>query len=256
MTLYLGKKAVGVTKIVKKEVNKTKFGVTIDDWLGDVDENGNYVPPQHDEVITLDFSSIKTIPEYSMRQALISFEGKCFLDFSGLETIQKDGMEWFASAGSIHGAQSQIVGVNFSSLKRIESSGMYGFLYAQAGWLDANTVLDFNSLEYIGYSGMWNAFRGGHPIIGVLFNNLKEIGSQGLYGTFDGCSKLQTISFPSLISVQTNSFGTTSVNTQTFRQCTALTEIHFRADMQAAIEATNGYSNKWGATNATIYFDL
>lgn len=33
-------------------------------------------------------------------------------------------------------------------------------------------------------------------------------------------------------------------------------EIHFAASNQAAIEATAGYDTKWGATNATIYFDL
>ena len=29
-----------------------------------------------------------------------------------------------------------------------------------------------------------------------------------------------------------------------------------RADAQSAIEAQSGYSSKFGATNATIYFDL
>jgi hypothetical protein len=41
-----------------------------------------------------------------------------------------------------------------------------------------------------------------------------------------------------------------------FQYCTGITEIHFRADAQATIEATSGYSDKFGATNATIYFDL
>lgn len=40
MTVYLGDKAVGVNTVVEKEVAKTKFGVSIDNLLGDVDENG------------------------------------------------------------------------------------------------------------------------------------------------------------------------------------------------------------------------
>lgn len=34
------------------------------------------------------------------------------------------------------------------------------------------------------------------------------------------------------------------------------TEIHFGAKNQAAIEACEGYDKKWGATNATFFFDL
>ena len=36
----------------------------------------------------------------------------------------------------------------------------------------------------------------------------------------------------------------------------SLTEIHFPAAIKSKIEALTGYSDKWGATNATIYFDL
>lgn len=67
-------------------------------------------------------------------------------------------------------------------------------------------------------------------------------------GAFYGCSSLPSISFPNVTRF--------NMATSTFYGCTALTEIHFRADMQATVEALSGYSSKWGATNATIYFDL
>jgi hypothetical protein len=79
---------------------------------------------------------------------------------------------------------------------------------------------------------------------------LQSVNTYGLQNTFYRCTKLTTMSFPSLTSVQSSSFNST------FNDCTALTEIHFRADMQATIEAMSGYSSKFGATNATIYFDL
>lgn len=72
---------------------------------------------------------------------------------------------------------------------------------------------------------------------------------------FYNCKKLTTISFPALTDVQTNIFGAASYNAA-FSGCSELVEIHFRADMQATIEAMSQYANKWGATNATIYFDL
>ena len=43
-----------------------------------------------------------------------------------------------------------------------------------------------------------------------------------------------------------------------FYNCSSLTELHFGAANQAAIEASPGYSTAWGrgAGNVTIYFDL
>lgn len=41
-----------------------------------------------------------------------------------------------------------------------------------------------------------------------------------------------------------------------FYSCSALTEIHFGAENQSAIESSTGYSTKWGRSSATIYFDL
>jgi hypothetical protein len=76
-----------------------------------------------------------------------------------------------------------------------------------------------------------------------------------MVSTFSNCIGLTTISFPSLTDVDKNGFGA-SASSGAFNKCTALTEIHFRADMQAAIEAMSNYATKWGATNATIYFDL
>ena len=65
---------------------------------------------------------------------------------------------------------------------------------------------------------------------------------------FYKCTALTTFSLPSATKIK--------LTTSTFSGCTALTEIHFRADMQATVEALSGYASKWGATNATIYFDL
>lgn len=68
-------------------------------------------------------------------------------------------------------------------------------------------------------------------------------------------STVKKVYFPALTTVDTGVFGSSSSN-GAFGSCSQLTEIHFRADAQATIEAMSGYANKWGATNATIYFDL
>ena len=63
---------------------------------------------------------------------------------------------------------------------------------------------------------------------------------------FRGCSALTEVSLP----------AATSIGGNAFYSCSALTSIHFAAANQATIEALSSYSSKWGATNATIYFDL
>lgn len=89
----------------------------------------------------------------------------------------------------------------------------------------------------------------------IDLSSLTSIGTNGLNYVFSNCTGLTKISFPALTSVTTNCFGG-SASTSAFYRCTTLTEIHFRADMQETIEAMSNYSNKWGATDATIYFDL
>lgn len=85
---------------------------------------------------------------------------------------------------------------------------------------------------------------------------------------FSGCSALTSISIPEATAINLYSFQNctalttinlpkiTMINSNAFSGCTALTEIHFAAANQSVIEANQDYSNKWGATNATIYFDL
>jgi hypothetical protein len=58
------------------------------------------------------------------------------------------------------------------------------------------------------------------------------------------------MSFPKLQEIDSSALN------KMFSSCNNLAEIHFRADMQTTVEALNGYSSKFGATNATIYFDL
>lgn len=62
---------------------------------------------------------------------------------------------------------------------------------------------------------------------------------------FQGCSKLTSIDLPECVNVEINAFYNSG-----------LTEVHFATANQTTIEALVGYSSKFGATDATIYFDL
>ena len=66
------------------------------------------------------------------------------------------------------------------------------------------------------------------------------------YSAFDNCRSLTLINLPNVTTVGDNAFTA----------CNSLTEIHFAVKNKEAIEALSDYSDKFGATNATIYFDI
>lgn len=265
MVVYLGNKPVGVTKIVKKEVAKAKYGVSIDNLLGDVDANGVLQSPSVPfevkavgvkvigayamqykfrgltNVTSADFSSVETIETYGFYQA-VQGSGVVSVDFSNLKVV---------SARGLYGAfsDSAVETANFSNLETISEYGCYEMLRSTQ-----LKTIDLHNLVSVSSNGLYNAFHSS-KLESIDFSALTTLGSSALYGAFNS-SNLKSISFPALTSVQSNSFGTSTSSSQAFRNCTELTEIHFRADMQATIEAMTGYSDKWGATNATIYFDL
>ena len=73
-------------------------------------------------------------------------------------------------------------------------------------------------------------------------NALTTVGNDA----FNGCELLTSINLPNV----------TTVGYDAFSNCSSLKEIHFATKNKEAIEALSGYSDKFGATNATIYFDI
>lgn len=94
------------------------------------------------------------------------------------------------------------------------------------------------------------AFSGNSDITSLSFPSLTDI-SGNCARMFWGCSSLQSVHFPSLTTiVEQHSF------TNIFLGCNNLTEIHFKTSIKSIIEGLDGYSEKFGAINATIYFNL
>ena len=107
--------------------------------------------------------------------------------------------------------------------------------------------VDMHSLVVGGW--MSYMFDGCTSLTTVNLNSLQTAST--MQRCFINCTSLQSISFPSLIRTATiYDFG------ELFYGCYNLTDIHFRADAQSMVEGLDGYSDKFGATNATIYFDL
>ena len=196
----------------------TQFGLTAEQMLGTLDGEGNLTIP--------------TLPS---------------ITFTGLVGIPNNRYYYkFYYRNFEKGAV-----VSFPDLTNIATSGMYRCF----SYCTSLTSVDLSALTIVYSSGLQDCFSNCTSLTSVDLSALTTVGNRGLDSCFNYCTSLANISFPSLTSVQTNSFGNTS-HAYCFRDCTALTEIHFRADAQTAIEAMTGYADKWGASGATIYFSL
>lgn len=220
----------------------TKFGASVDTWIGDVDENG--VLQKITWTGDLNFSGVKEIGTYALQYAFYNRTGITNVDLSSVESVSEYGLYY-----AFYGSSVQSVG--FSSLESVDAYGMYN---AFNGALGLVGHLDLSALKTVGYIGLNYAFRE-TGITSVDFSSLESVGVQGTQAMFYNGKINTPVYFPKLTTVSPTSFASSTTNGM-FRNCTGLTEIHFRADMQATIEAMTGYSNKWGATNASIIFDL
>lgn len=137
--------------------------------------------------------------------------------------------------------------IYFPELVTVGDNSFYDTFQSAGGVVPVDTV-SFPKLTTINYRGFSLIFEGTKFASGttITFPSLTTI-DFGLYNTFNNCTGLTSISFPKLTSVNSlaGSFASSGI-----------TEIHFRQDMQSTIEALTGYSSKFGASNATVYFDL
>ena len=268
--LYIGD-SQGTPAIIKiEEVPKKKFGVSIDTFIGDVDENGTLLATTwtgalnfagvtkiaNDSlkyafygrlgITSVDLSSLQSVGVYGLGSAFYGCTGITSIDLSSLQSMKDYGL-----SSAFRGCTGITTSIDLSSL---QSVGVYGL---SSAFQDCKgiTSVDLSSSQSVDIYGLSSAFQDCKGITSVDLSSLQSVETYGLSSAFQDCKGITSISFPSLTSVYSNSFGNISF-TGAFRNCTALTKIHFRADMQATIEAMSQYADKWGANNATIYFDL
>jgi len=79
--------------------------------------------------------------------------------------------------------------------------------------------------------------------------------SNAANGHFNNCNALNKVYLPKFNRDNSATSGTT-YSRYLFNNCGGITELHFGIENQTAVEAMSGYSYKFGATNATLYFDM
>ena len=184
---------------------------------------------------SVDLSSLTTTNDLNvMASTFANCTGLTSLNLSGLTTV-KGGL------GSICSDCTKLSSVNFNNLQTIGENNNNG-----------------------GYGHFSQSFKNCNLLTSITFPNLKSIyctGTSTSNGTFANNNKVQKMYFPKLSTITYGSGASSSyqnASKNVFYGCSSLTELHFAATNQSAIQASAGYSTAWGrgAGNVTIYFDL
>jgi hypothetical protein len=260
-------KTVAPAILVEKEIVKKKFGASIDDMLGDEPTNGYYSAPS--EPFTVDMSKIKGMNGIGMPYLFYYKNVVGTIDLRNYELqVQRTSLQATFAYTKVETVYLPLKGdPTFTPYldSTFEGCSQLTTVYIQGtdiSGIDFNntfsncsaltTIVGLEDVKKIG--SIYGAFSYS-GLSGVLrFNSLEEI--------TDDCSNafsytdITAVYFPKLTTLgSTSALGSASY-VGIFNGCSALTEIHFRADMQSQIESQKAYSRKFGATSSTIYFDL
>ena len=217
-------------------------------------------------ITSVDLSSLTTISgSQAMLNAFNNCTGLTSVDLSSLTTISGSQAmnQAFLSCTGLTGA------LDLSSLTTVSGDRALGSAFNGCKNI---TSVDLSNLTTVGanssaanYGHFSQCFMRCNNLTSITFPKLEKIyctgSSVGSNGSFANNDKVQKMYFPKLDTITYGS-GANSSNRyackNVFYGCSALTELHFAAANQAAIEASPGYSTAWGrgAGNVTIYFDL
>ena len=203
---------------ISETVSKVKYGASIDLLLGNINENGELqrVTEQFDLV----FDGVKTIKDTTaLRFRFSGTPNLRYVCMPDLETLT-------ASNAMAYTFQN-------SSCQRFYCPK----LQTINGTTTMHSLFQGGKIEYFDMSALKTA--NGTLSLGNVFNN----------------NPLKSAYFYSLTTISAKALGY-KTGSAIFQNCKSMEEIHFRMDAQAAVESSESYSFKFGATNATIYFDL
>lgn len=238
------------------------------------------------------FSSLKTVPKEGFVNAFINCKISAF-DFSSVTTVEKSGFNSACQHATftetdisfpaltvendgLYGsfAYSNITKLSFPSLVQISGSMTriasettlseveFPNLTIISGEMDSAfsstllTTLSFPKLKTITDDAkMQGIVLNCQNLTQLHFPVLESLGS--LKDAFGKCPLLTSLSFPKLTKITAQNAFEISSSYPSYATNT-ITELHFGAANQAAIEASPGYATLWGigAGKATVYFDL
>ena len=264
----------------------TKYGISIDDLLGEVNSSGQLQHPDGGDV-DLVISGFTSVANYVLNYKFARSNAIKSVVFTDLQ--HADGTSCldrafnnctnlisasFPSLVSANGqtafsycfqGDTKLVSASFPLLEEATQSNAFQYLFGGCTLLES---IDFSSLRVVGnssatgttYRQFYYAFQNCNKMTSITFPALEEVwcnGTAANMGTFSYNAKVTKFYFPKLHTIsKTASYGDTTGANNIFSSCNALTEIHFASANRTAIESSTGYATKWGRSSATIYFDL
>lgn len=249
-----GEMAAAIAAIPKG--SGSKYGVDVTPFFGEVDSSGKLSQPT--EAVDLTISGFTSIASYVFSHKFYRCSGLRSVTFADLESVPAFGMNYCFQGCT------RLTHVSFPALEEVK--GDEPFYYAFQGCTALESA-EFPVLRQIGenskavYDRQFNyAFQSCNKLTELHFPALELIycnGTNAAYGTFSYSNKLQKIYLPACRYIgKGDAYTNVNAANGTFSHCDTLTEIHFAAAHQAEIESSTGYAKKWGATKATISFDL
>ena len=281
--LYIGD-SQGTPAIIKiEEVPKKKYGVSIDNLLGNVDADGVY--KARTELFTVDMTQVKRVSDFGYADLPNGEVGYCYntfshkfaycgnlvgtIDLSNLEQTSTDGTDlWFEHAFAYTSVDTVYLPKNptYVVLENcfyycsqitdvyIQSTDLNSALQLRKTFQDCDALKNIHGLDKVVSMALYYTFNGTGLVGELHFDSLTTM---GLCQSAFANTKITKLYFPSLTTFSvSNPFGSSKYASM-IQNCTDLVEMHFRADAQATVEALTGYDSKfWGPKTLTIYFDL
>lgn len=240
--LCLGNKTISPSILEKTE--KTQFGLPIE-YFSRFLINGNLQNSPNNFKIT--YTGVKNINSDALQYAWC-YNKLTEVNFPDLESVSGNYACNNALSGTI------ITTLSFPKLKNFTtSSGQFINMCNSCKNLTTVSFPELTTIDGRGY-GFQQTFNNCSSLSSVSFPKLSTITStavRSFYRCFNNCSSLTSISFPSLTNI-----GPSNAFEEMFLNCSNLTEIHFNSNAQSTITSLTGFNTKFGASNATIYFDL
>lgn len=231
----------------------SKFGLTIDNFIGDIDSNNKLKAPPNFSDITF-----TGVVDLNLKALYGRFYGA---SFSNNTTVLFPNLTSISGVSSLNSAfaYSSIKAFSCPNLTTISGTSCCGSAFL---WCSSLTSVNLSSLTTIsGNGGCQNMFDSCTYLPGVDFASLTTIQNSATFsGTFNNCYRLTFLSFGALT---TTSFGSTYTNqfSGMFNVNTATTSggctVHFPSNLSSTISGLTGYPTFGGNSSyITLAFDL
>lgn len=235
----------------------SKLGVEIDDVIGDVNSSHVYQLPTHSKALVM--PGFTSVAAYGLAYKFWRNTGLTSAEFSDLTTLSTTQAMSYSLAYDTH-----LTSISFPELTTVSGNTAMQYLCISCTALESAS---FPKLKTIGVTSnsannrhFYYAFNGCTKLTELHFPALETIhcnGTSAAYGTFAYCNKVQKVYLPTCTTIdKASAYSNATAAKNVFSNCTSLTEVHFSAANQAAIEASPGYATKWGApSSCSIIFD-